>query len=312
MAINEFMMELIAMKSPTRPFGRWWLALLPGILLASFCLPVARGDELTRQVQEELRRRNLYFGDVDGRYTTQIAAALRRYQQRKGFAATGEVDETTLRSLSLLAPVAAGATPAATVAAAASAAAANTTTMLPPVPWPDLPVLHSDQGRVQPLPEGDAEPITDPTPKPPPLAVAQRQVDDTGVRAFVSEYLRSGQSNQPGTQDNFYAKRVDYFNEGMVDGAFIGKDTARYNKRWPTRHFILVDPVTVAASPDGDPQRLTAEFRCQFVVRSGTEEHDEGKTVRGETKNTYVLERVGPGPDDLKIVAIKEERVRVK
>ena len=42
-----------------------------------------RADDTTRQVQEELRKRNLYFGDVDGCRSPQLIAAVRRYQERK-------------------------------------------------------------------------------------------------------------------------------------------------------------------------------------------------------------------------------------
>ena len=71
-----------------------------GLLLAR---PVS-ADELVRQVQEELRKRNLYYGDIDGRMTHQLAESVARYQQRKGFAATGAVDDPTLRSLGISAP----------------------------------------------------------------------------------------------------------------------------------------------------------------------------------------------------------------
>ena len=56
---------------------------------------VARADETIRQVQEELRKRNLYFGNIDGQNTTVLAEALKRYQARKGFAVTGKVDSDT-------------------------------------------------------------------------------------------------------------------------------------------------------------------------------------------------------------------------
>jgi peptidoglycan hydrolase-like protein with peptidoglycan-binding domain len=40
-------------------------------------------DNQVRDVQEELRKRNLYFGEVDGRMTPDLANALKRYQERK-------------------------------------------------------------------------------------------------------------------------------------------------------------------------------------------------------------------------------------
>jgi hypothetical protein len=61
----------------------------------------ALADEETRQVQEELRKRHLFFRDIDGRPSPDFAMALKHYQQRKGFAQTGVADEVTLYSLGI-------------------------------------------------------------------------------------------------------------------------------------------------------------------------------------------------------------------
>ena len=49
-----------------------------------FCLvlwmsTLARADETVRQVQEELRKRNLYFGNIDGQTSPVLVDALKRY-----------------------------------------------------------------------------------------------------------------------------------------------------------------------------------------------------------------------------------------
>src|SRR5918998_409508 len=100
-----------------------------GLALLLTC-SLAFADERVRQVQEELRRRNLYFGDVDGHATPELGNALKRYQSRKGFDVTGTIDEPTAVSL--------GVEPAqgATVASAAS--------------LPDATVLRSDTARQLP------------------------------------------------------------------------------------------------------------------------------------------------------------------
>ena len=74
------------------------------ILTSFFCLllsisSLARADETLRQVQEELRKRNLYFGNIDGQTSPVLVDALKRYQTRKGFAVTGKVDQDTATSL---------------------------------------------------------------------------------------------------------------------------------------------------------------------------------------------------------------------
>src|SRR3954468_18021811 len=96
---------------------------LTSFLLLVLLLPLsspARADETVRQVQEELRKRNLYFGNIDGKVSPVLTDALKRYQTRKGFTITGQVDKDTARSLHVTAMVLA-------------------TTALP-----DVPVLKSD------------------------------------------------------------------------------------------------------------------------------------------------------------------------
>ena len=65
---------------------------------------LVRADEKIRQAQEELRKRNLYFGNVDGQESPELGAALKRYQTRKGFAVTGSVDNETATSLHIPRP----------------------------------------------------------------------------------------------------------------------------------------------------------------------------------------------------------------
>src|SRR3954464_15080536 len=98
-----------------------WCVLLVGLA----CLPTARADERMREVQEELRRRHLYYGEINGQFTPELSAALKHFQARKGFPESGRVDDETLQSLGI-----------------ASSAA-------PPSEgpnYPDVPDLKSDAG----------------------------------------------------------------------------------------------------------------------------------------------------------------------
>src|SRR5688500_17498288 len=91
--------SLIRLSSGRLPFSsavvRWatlnstltrTLVLLSLELLLSS--PLLRAQDEVRCVQEELRRRSLYFGNVDGRESAELADATRRYQRRKGSAPT--------------------------------------------------------------------------------------------------------------------------------------------------------------------------------------------------------------------------------
>ena len=259
-------------------------------------------------MQEELRKRNLYFGDVDGTLSPPTAAALRRYQQRKGFPLTGEPDAVTLYSLMIPVPagLAGGTSGLATNATASPARFAAAAASEEEHPWPDVTVLRSDEARRQQLPpepaEGETTPVPRPTrpPAPPPAAASRRRVTTEEARAFIERYLQAGQTNDPQAELAFYGERVDYFNEGVVDHRFIGGDIARYDRRWPERRFTLLEPFTVANSPDGDPDKTVVNFRYEFA--------NKGRfVVHGKTDNTWML--AGDNPADLRIIAIKEQRV---
>ena len=303
------------MKPPFSFSVRFFRCLLTGWLLVVACTPAVRADDTMRSVQEELRKRNLYFGEVDGLSSPQVAAALRRYQQRKGFPMTGDTDPTTLSSLNLEGPaVAAIPTPSLSPSSpgVANVAVLTTTTTLPSssAPWPNLPVLRSDAARVGPTPpepettaaDPDPAPTPHSAPKPPPAAAFQRWPGSEVLHAFVEDFVHKGESNSSGAQSNFFADHVDYFNEGIVTRDFIDKDTEKYNKRWPDRHFTVVDPLTIDESPDHDPSKVVVNFHCRIDVKR------PGHDVKGETENSYTLMRTGP--ETIRITAIKEARVR--
>src|SRR2546429_4862562 len=56
-------------------------------------------DDNVRAVQEKLRDDGFYLGEIDGTYSSQLAAALTRYQVRKGLAVTGQLDVDTSNAL---------------------------------------------------------------------------------------------------------------------------------------------------------------------------------------------------------------------
>ncbi len=281
------------------------LLLLPWLVL-TLCVvpPSTRANETTRQVQEELRKRNLFFGDIDGCTTPQLAAALRRYQTRKGFDATGQPDETTLRSLNLL--------PALPLTAGLQQAGATA------LIWPDITVLRSDVARRNPPPPESDDHDGSPTPAalsspplaatsppaPPPAATPRRPPTADEVRAFLTRYLQAGQTNDAPGELAFYGDHVDYFNEGLVDRRFIEADVARYDRRWPERQFALLDPLTLSESPDHDPDKVVAHFRYSFANKGPR------YTVQGKADNAFTLQ--GSRPDALRIVGMKEQRVREK
>lgn len=258
------------------------------VLVALPLSGVARADETVRQVQEELRKRNLYFGNIDGQTSPVLVDALKRYQSRKGFAVTGKVDRDTATSLHV------ETTPVATVAA-----------------LPDVPVLKSDTASA--LPESqrlalqrEAEEKPDLTPTPPPPAESPAPGQDLNperVNKFVQDYLRDAESTDVAKQVNYYAFPVRYFDHGDVSQQFVTKDTSNYVKRWPERKYTLTGPVSFFAS-DNEAE-TNVEFTIAFELHS-PERSSKNKAV-GRTRNWWTLRGNG---DDLKIVAIREARIR--
>lgn len=263
--------------------------LLSIVLLVALPLcGLARADETVRQIQEELRKRNLYFGNIDGQTNPLLVTALKRYQARKGFAVTGKPDTNTATSLHVQ-----------TVRVTASA------------PLPDVPVLKSDTESA--LPESqrlalqrEAEEKPDLTPSPPPPAespAAGQDLTPERVTKFIEDYLRDGEGPDIASQVKYYAFPVRYFDHGTVTEQFVAKDTSNYVKRWPERKYTLTGPVNFFAS--GSEGETNVEFTIAFDLRSNGRKTKNKAT--GKTRNWWTLRGSG---EDLKIVAIREERVR--
>jgi peptidoglycan hydrolase-like protein with peptidoglycan-binding domain len=74
-----------------------------GLLSILFLCSILRfhADDQIAAVQEKLKSRGFYYGEVDGENSNETAAAITRFQVRNGFKVTGELNEETLRSLGL-------------------------------------------------------------------------------------------------------------------------------------------------------------------------------------------------------------------
>ncbi len=256
-----------------------------GLLLALLTASV-RADEVVRQMQEELRKRNLYFGDIDGRATPDLANALKRYQTRKGFPVTGSIDSVTASALNIQ----------------FTAADAPPESALP-----DIPILKSDRAprlsesdRIALEKAGEQNPDAVPTPIPPAESPsAEQDLTPARVTAFIEKYLRDGETSDIAAQTDYFTYPVKYFDDGLQDAAFVKRDVGYYVKHWPERHYTLLQPVTFAAT--GNDGETVVEFPVHYRVR-------RGKTVAtGKTLNRWVIR---PDGGELKIRAIHEQRVR--
>ena len=228
---------------------------------------LALADEQTRRVQEELRKRHLFFTDIDGRDTIDYSVALRRYQERQGFPATGMADNQTLNSLGIGEPV----------------PPAEGTTELP-----DVPVLKSDAALREQARAANPAPLK---------ISAPTEATKADIRRFVRKYLEACQSPNPQDELAFFADRVDYFDHGVVDHAYIQNELAVYDQRWPNRKYSMEDSIHVAK--DG---AITVRTRFQLANPL------RARKAGGKTDETFGLTR--RGDSGLQIVSIKETRVR--
>lgn len=212
-------------------------------------------DEETRQVQEELRKRHLFFRDIDGRPSLEYAIALKRYQARQGFAVTGVADEITLYSLGIgePAPPAEGAKD-----------------------LPDLPVLKSDAA----LRELRPRPAPVPSKAQNAGAVAKAE-----IRTFLRRYFDACQSVNPNDELGFYGERVEYYDHGAVDKPYIQNELAVYNQRWPSRKYTMGDSLRIVRAGNNTIVKVRVAFEVANLEHS--------RKATGRTDDTFNLAKRG-------------------
>jgi peptidoglycan hydrolase-like protein with peptidoglycan-binding domain len=231
---------------------------------------LVRADEETRQVQEELRKRHLFFKDIDGRPSLEYALAIKRYQQRMGFAQTGVADEFTLYSLGIGEP------------AAPAEAATN---------LPDVPVLKSDAK----VPETKSPPVPVPTNQEKAGDVAKAE-----IRSFLRRYLDACESPNPEDELAFYADKVEYYDHGVVEKSYIRNELAVYDQRWPARKYTLGDSLRVLRAGNN----TVARVRIAFEVAN----NERNRRARGRTDDSINLSKRGDSLQILSIKEARVRR----
>ena len=215
-------------------------------------LLTARADDQVRSTQEELRRRNVYFGEIDGAPSPELTAALKHYQARKGFAATGQPDAETLRSLDLL-PRQPGEAPPKELA------------------WPREPVLKSDvtidvpraaesiaretgvspssiapaageKGSPHSRGPRSARPaaLADAGDSAPPGRSRDRHAKPPAIGEFINDYLKAAGRNDLHEEIRFYADHLTYFHNGSLDRRIVERTLRDYDRHWSRRRTSSV------------------------------------------------------------------------
>jgi peptidoglycan hydrolase-like protein with peptidoglycan-binding domain len=251
----------------------------------------ASADENVRAAQTRLKEGGFFFGEPNGTYNSETAAAVSRYQIRNGLQITGQLDAATSKSLGVRA-----------VAASTPAPKADSDS------WRRLRktdpqfLARQNAGAKQPVPAKKRVAAPRAAPAPP------ANVPDAGyqtftlsrerLRDYVGAFVLAGLDPQVGAELEFFADRVNYYDQGIVARDKIRRDLRSYNDQWPERRFWLAGNVNVEPQADS---RLRVTFPLRYELRNSR------KRASGKIQKTLLLEVTA---DDLQIVAVNERKMR--
>ena len=245
-----------------------------------------------RTVQEKLREAVCYSGEIDGAYSSDLALALTRYQIRKGLPITGQLDAETSKALDAKPAVAT--TPTDRSRSSETWRRLRTgeeqtpnNARVAPTPRAELPPARVAPAQSSPA-SSDAtiQPETQPTGSPSTEPSATNMSTEQ-LRDYVGAFVLAGLDPHVGSETDFFAERVQYYDEGVIGREKIRKDLQRYAARWPERRFWLDGDITTERQ-SGNRVRVT--FPLRYQLRNG------GKHSSGKINKTLVLEAAG---DDL-------------
>jgi peptidoglycan hydrolase-like protein with peptidoglycan-binding domain len=286
---------------------------------------LVRADDNVREVQTKLSDEGFYFGEIDGAYSSDLSAALSRYQIRNGLPITGQLDVETSKAL--------GAKPAVGPSTAATGQSSETWRRLrkgerrtsTKAQETSSPSADEEAGTSIETPRRSAAAARAPTssettePASAPAATAPTSSEtrkpasstpatalDTGspapefsterLRDYVAAFVLAGLDKNVGAETEFFADRVEYYDQGIMDREKIREDLKRYDERWPERHFWIAGAINVEPQSEN---RVRVTFPLGFKLRNGN------RTVTGKVNKSLVLEAAG---DDLQIVAVNESK----
>ena len=291
-------------------------------------------DDNVRAVQEKLRDGGFYSGEIDGAYSSQLAAALTRFQVRKGLPVTGQLDVETGNALDAkpavtkdtAAPEQSSETwrrlrrreqqTTSTVARerssphtdrsdpdvgpAQSGAVATSVTSEPAAqsagsPVPAVPISGAKPARALPAAARTSAETTEPASAPPATTPAD-EFSTERLRDYVGAFVLAGLDPHIGSEADFFADRVKYYDQGVIDREQIRNDLQDYAAHWPQRRFWFVGNIKI------EPQhrkRVRVTFPLRYELRNGA------TYSSGTINKILVLE---PAGDDLQIVEVNETK----
>jgi len=130
----------------------------------------------------------------------------------------------------------------------------------------------------------------------PPATASADEFSAERLRDYVAAYVLAGLDKNVGAEAEFFADRVQYYDQGVMDREKIRQDLKRYDERWPERHFWVAGKINI--EPQSDNQ-VRVTFPLGFKLRNGS------KQSSGKVDKTLVLK---PAGDDLEIIAVNERK----
>ena len=116
------------------------------------------------------------------------------------------------------------------------------------------------------------------------------------MRDYVAAFVLAGVEKNVGAEAEFFADRVDYYDQGTMDREKIREDLKHYDEHWPERHFWIAGAINVEPQTEN---RVRVTFPLGFKLRNAN------RNSSGKVNKTLLLERAG---DDLQIVAVNERK----
>ena len=294
---------------------------------------LVRADDNVREVQTKLSDEGFYSGEIDGAYSTELAAALSRYQVRNGFPITGQLDVETSKALG--AKPAVGPSTAATEqnterwrglregegrastkaperpssptdeTTGTSTATTNeneeeTSTTAPGTQSRDSSSPQETPQETAAISSENAKPESAPPATASNTGSLAPEFSLERLHDYVAAFVLAGLDRNVGAEVEFYGDRVDYYDNGTMDREKIREDLKRYDEQWPERHFWIAGKITIEPQSDN---RLRVTFPLGFKLRNGN------RIASGKVDKTLVLEKTGA---DLQIVAVNERKAERK
>jgi Putative peptidoglycan binding domain len=244
--------------------------LLSMLLLCS--ISGLQADEQIAAVQEKLKSRGFYHGEVNGENSNETAAAITRFQVRNGFQVTGDLNEETLQALGL-------------------------ELSQPLERGKDDSAPRIEAWRA--LREQDREFLRQTTSSQPTEQRPDEISDVNRIRDFVAGFVVAGISSDVEAELQFYADRADYYDSGFVSKDFIRNDILRYNQKWPVRQYWLEGDVHILNGVEAD--WIEVRFQIRYIVRN------QQKESSGAAVKTLKLQKTG---DSLEITSVREKTLR--